>query len=280
MMPKLNVQKIGLDKTFFYNLSLFIMFSGSVVTIQLYPSYLAMILLIVSLFIMMYFFRNLKNIVLTCCAFIVGFMLFQIIQKPLIMWVMEQGFSLEIAKISTRLLLVIYILLLLSTALIDDKKPIHFWRMGDFKARISFPWIWRGFDHPPIWFFISIFSIITSVIFIVTINVLPNVNFTRELLLYSLLFAGVNAPLEEVMWRGFILSRFTESMGVVSALIVTSFSFGLYHYALGIPILACLGFGLGSIYMTGLTLKSGGLLPVIIFHFVINFWMFMSGTIM
>lgn len=279
-MPKLNVQKTGLDSPFFYNVWIFILFTGSVVTIQLYPTYLAMILLIVSLLILMYFFREFKNTVLTCCAFIVGFMLFQYVEPFLIIWVMEQGLSIEIAKISTRLLLVIYILILLLTALIDHKKPSHYWRIGDFKARISFPWIWRGFDHPPIWLFISIFSIITSVIFLVTINVKANVNVTTELLLYSLLFAGVNAPLEEVMWRGIILSRFTESMGVVSALVVTSFSFGMYHYALGIPLLVCLGFGLGSIYMTGLTLKSGGLLPVIIFHFVLNFWMFMSGAIM
>lgn len=279
-MTKLISRKIGLDRNFIYNASKFILFSGSVITIQLYPSYLTMILLTVSMLILLSFFRSLKNTVLTGCAFIVGFIMFESIEPSLIMWVLENGFSLELAVIASRLLLAIYIIVLLCTAFIDHKKPIHYWRIGDFKARISFPWIWRGFDHPPIWFFITVFSMITSVIFIVIINVKPNVSFTTELLLYSLLFAGVNAPLEEVMWRGLILSRFTESMGVVSALIVTSFSFGLYHYALGIPLLVCLGFGLGSIYMTGLTLKSGGLLPVMIFHFVLNFWMFMSGAIM
>ncbi|MET1031609.1 CPBP family intramembrane glutamic endopeptidase [Domibacillus tundrae] len=122
-------------------------------------------------------------------------------------------------------------------------------------------------------------SVTTSFVFVFIINTKPNTHFTKELVLYSLLFASLNAPLEEIMWRGFIFSRFIDTMGVVSALLVTSLGFGLYHYALGIPLLICLAFGLGSVYMAGLTIKSNGLLPVILFHFVLNFWMFMSGVI-
>lgn len=267
------------NKTIIRGVFICILFSGSVLTIQLFPSYLMACTLSVILICLMFFMPGFKTTALTCCAFIWGFILFEYTEQSLIEWLIGKGFSLEFSGILSRLLLVFYLILLLITSFIDRRKPIHFWRLGNFRERLSFPFIWKGFDHPPIWLFIIIFSIITSCIFLFILYAKPDTHFTKELIFFSLLFAGINAPLEEIMWRGFIFSRFIDTMGVVSALLITSLGFGLYHYALGIPLLICLAFGLGSVYMAGLTVKSNGLLPVILFHFVLNFWMFMSGAI-
>lgn len=267
-------------KLFFRDLSICLLFAGSVLSVQMYPSYLYMMILACSLIGCVFIFPNYKTTALTCCAFIGGFAVFKLLEQPLMAWMLEQDFPLEIAVIVGRVLVGSYIVFFFLAAFFDHKKPMHYWRIGNFRERIAFPWIWKGFDHPPIWLFITIFSLITSVMFIVTMFAIkPDSTLTIQLVMYSLLFACINAPLEEIMWRGFILSRFVDTMGTVSALIVTSVGFGFYHYALGIPLIGCIGFAIGSIYMAGLTLRSNGLLPVIIFHFVLNFWMFMSGAI-
>jgi membrane protease YdiL (CAAX protease family) len=267
-------------KVFFRDLSICLLFVGSVLTVQMYPSYLYMMILVSSLISFIFIFPNYKTTALTCCAFIGGFAVFELLEQPLMVWMIGHDFPQEIAVIVGRVLVCCYIVFLLLAALIDHKNPMNYWRIGNFRERISFPWIWKGFDHPPIWMFIIIFSLITSVMFIVTIfAVKPDSTLSIQLVMYSLLFACINAPLEEIMWRGLILSRFVDTMGTVPALIVTSVGFGFYHYALGIPLIGCIGFALGSIYMAGLTLRSNGLLPVVIFHFVLNFWMFMSGAI-
>ncbi|MEC3885144.1 type II CAAX endopeptidase family protein [Halobacillus sp. HZG1] len=273
---------IGLEfkrKNNIRNLVIFFLFLTSVLFTQLFPHYLIMVIILTALFLVSLIFSSFRIVALTSSAFVCGFSIFHVLEDPLVNWLLQSGISPELGVILSRFLLVFYIVFLLLVSVIIRSKPIYYWKVGDFKQRLSFPWIWKGFDHPPIWLFLIIFSIVTCGIFLVNISLNPNFEISTVLLIYSFLFAIINAPLEEFIWRGIILSRLSESTDIVSALLITSFGFGFYHYSLGIPLAICLAFGVGSIYMAGLTVKSGGLLPVVIFHFVLNFWMFFSGAI-
>jgi len=255
-------------------------FVGTVILINLFPS--SIFLACCTLFWILLGWRSseFRSIAWTAAAFVLGFLVYFSTVEPLTVWLTLLGFSREFVLIGSRGLLVFYLaFLFLAAALSGEKKPILYWRIGDFRERIAFPWIWRGFDHPPIWFFISIFSIVTSLIFVCIRIFVIEIPFDWKLLGLAVGFALVNSVLEEIMWRGLILSRFVQGMGQVHALIVTSLAFGFYHYGLGISLLTCLGFAVGSIFMAGLTLRSKGLMPVIIFHFVLNFWMVMGGMV-
>ncbi|MCI3920752.1 CPBP family intramembrane metalloprotease [Paenibacillus sp. TRM 82003] len=95
----------------------------------------------------------------------------------------------------------------------------------------------------------------------------------------ALLFAAVNSVLEEVLWRGVLLSRFAEQFGEKRAVLLTSIGFGLQHYSLGFPWGVCLAFAVGGFYFAGITVRSGSLVPAILWHFAINVLMVCSGLL-
>ncbi|MDR1867803.1 MAG: CPBP family intramembrane metalloprotease [Treponema sp.] len=86
----------------------------------------------------------------------------------------------------------------------------------------------------------------------------------------GLIFSIINAILEELIWRGFLLSRLTDLYSKEISLFTMSLSFCLYHYSLGFSITTCLLFSLGGVYFGGVTLRSKGLLPAIIMHISMN----------
>ncbi|SMF87215.1 hypothetical protein SAMN05661091_3662 [Paenibacillus uliginis N3/975] len=148
---------------------------------------------------------------------------------------------------------------------------------GKWNNPIYFPFILKGFLSDPIWRFLLIFTGVTVLSFAWVIDWhRPDLGL---LLIYACSFALVNAVLEEILWRGYILSGFVGILGEVKGLIVAGVGFGFYHYHLGFSWLICLLFSVFGMMMSATTIRSQGLLPVIVMHFVMNILFVLSGMI-
>ena len=156
-----------------------------------------------------------------------------------------------------------------------SKMEVSYLFIGSSKETIRFPLIWQG-RKEPIWRFILIFCCICLAPFFIGVVVNKP---TAAILGFGFLFSIVNALLEEIIWRGFILSRAVSLVGEKQALLITALTFGLYHISLGFPIWACLIFSIGGLYMGGTAIMSKGLFAPFIMHVFVNMIFVVFGMI-
>jgi len=93
----------------------------------------------------------------------------------------------------------------------------------------------------------------------------------------GIIFLLSSAVFEELMFRGYILKKLTESIGIVKALMVTGLLFGVYHWlAWGIlgnwqlMILSLITTGIGHLIFATALLRSGSLYLSISIHYAWN----------
>ena len=198
-------------------------------------------------------------------AFVVGFLLWKYALLGLD-WVAQQFEinSLWIVVLS-RFALLGYLLPFVVWLYFEPQK-VYAFCFGDTKANIKMPFIWYGVKDN-----VLRVSIVFSLVCLALTAVLF---YTKHLSLIVLLagfaFAAVNSILEELLWRGFILSRTIQMCGEKLGLILMSLAFGLYHYPLGFSLPICLLFSLGGVYFGGVTVRSKGLLLGTAMHISMN----------
>ena len=198
-------------------------------------------------------------------AFICGFILWKYAVLSLD-WLI-QGYDIDSlwTVVLSRFALLGYLLPFVIWFLYSPNKPYHF-RFGDTRATIKMPCVWYGVKD-------NVLRV--SVVFSALCLVLAVVLFYAKkiditIMVAGLAFALVNSVLEELLWRGFILSRTIELCGEKLGLVVMSLAFGLYHYPLGFSLPICLVFSLGGIYFGGIAIGSKGLLLGTIMHMSMN----------
>lgn len=179
--------------------------------------------------------------------------------------------------ILSRLSLILFVLPFAITTMLRREKLIYLAR-GTWVTTIHFPWIFKGPIKDPIWRFMLIFLVIICAIFSFFIDW----GQPRLLVLigYAFSFALINSVLEELLWRGYILSHFISRFGEIQGLVIAGTTFGLYHFHLGFSWLVCLLFSFFGMMMGGLAIRSRGLLPVTVMHFVMNILFVLSGMIL
>ncbi|WP_121612637.1 CPBP family intramembrane glutamic endopeptidase [Mesobacillus foraminis] len=185
--------------------------------------------------------------------------------------------SREYYIIATRLTLLVYIIPFLLYWRISKKAP-RYLAKGSFTNTIYTPFIWKGIKDP-IWRALLIAGSVNIVVFAFFIDLPSSSSGALKVLSISFLFAIVNASLEEVFWRGLLLSYFVDALGEKSGLILSSFGFGLYHLSMGLNIWFCAGFIVGGFLLGGLAIRAKGILPSFVLHFLINLLMVMAGAI-
>lgn len=173
----------------------------------------------------------------------------------------------------------VFILIPLFTYSLYIKVPfINYLKRPDWNGIIIFPFIWTGFHHVQIKVFLPIAFLINIAVMLPFI-IMNGWNFIMEVFWVAIIFSFSNAILEELVWRGVLLSRFTEQLGEKWAVIITSLGFGLQHYSLGFPWPVCIGFAFGGFFYAVVTIKSNSIIPAIIWHILLNFLMVFSGVI-
>jgi membrane protease YdiL (CAAX protease family) len=177
-----------------------------------------------------------------------------------------------------RLSLLFILLPLFALSLFHKVPFIRYLKKPQWNEYICFPFIWSGFHKTKIKSFLFIALTINLLIFLPFI-IQNGGSFIQEVWLITIIFIITNAVLEEVIWRGALLSRFSEPFGEKWAVVLTSLGFGLQHYSLGFPWSVCIGFSLGRLFYGGITIKSGSIFPSLIWHMVLNVLMVFSGFI-
>ena len=228
--------------------------------IQYLPDYiglgLAGVLLLFSIFL-----KSIRQVALFLMLSVCGYFAWFYV-SPLILAAADNS---TFGVVLERFALIGYIILFAAWG-IFSKMDISYISIGSAKEIIRFPLVWQG-RKEPMWRFILIFCCICMVP--LCIGFFDNKS-TFALVGCGLLFATVNALLEEIVWRGLILSRAVSLVGEKQALLITALAFGLYHISLGFPLWACLIFSVGGIYMGGATIISKGLLAPFVMHVFVN----------
>ncbi|MBP2242282.1 membrane protease YdiL (CAAX protease family) [Cytobacillus eiseniae] len=187
-------------------------------------------------------------------------------------------FHINILMILSRMLLLIPIIIMMYIAYKFNEKMNFYWTKPNWQAKISFPFIWTGFHSISIKLFLIIAISINIISFFPFILQMSH-QLSTFFILFLLLFSSINAILEEILWRGIILTRLVDLAGEKTALLISSFAFGLSHLILGYSFLTCMLFSIGGIFYAGMTIRSGSIYPAIIWHFIFNILMIASGLI-
>ncbi|MFS0576456.1 type II CAAX endopeptidase family protein [Sporosarcina sp. 179-K 3D1 HS] len=262
-------------KCFFRNLASLTLFASLVVFLQ-FPNYLLLGLWIVAAaFYYFVFGTSSKQILSTVLLFGVGFYAYLYISTHWIVHIEPK----EVHVFLNRLTLLVILLPFFFSAIFSKTPQIPYLNKPQWKKRIYFPFIWSGFHSIPVGTFLLIALSIAIAAFL-PILILNGWSFMAEVWLLALIFSIMNGVLEELIWRGSLLSRFSTNLGEKWGVVITSVGFGLQHYHLGIPWFLCIAFILGGLFYGGITVKSNSVVPSMIWHFGLNVLMVLGGLIL
>ena len=203
-------------------------------------------------------------------SFLIGFLIFMVSNHL----IETTNISKEIKIILNRLFLIFIILGLVINHRIFKKKVSWYNEKPDWNNPIVLP-----FHTVHMFWFWMIGIIVNGMVYLFFI-VQKDVGDIQSLLLFCLFFSLINAVIEEVIWRGIMLSALKKFTSTRYAMIVTSVGFGLLHLAIGFSITFSLLISIAGVIYAVLTLKTNSIYPSILFHLVINIGMVISGFIL
>lgn len=202
--------------------------------------------------------------------FLFGLLMFQILTLLISDW----DISVESRIIINRGLL-LFILVGTIISLMMSKQGIYFFaELPDWQRRITMP-----FHTIKLSSFLLIGLLGSSTIFVSLLSP-EKINYLKSILIFAILFAIINATLEELIWRGIMLSSLKRNVSTFYAVLITSIGFGLLHISIGIPIIISLLFSFAGFFYAIVVLKSRSIYPSIVFHVVINLGMVFNGWIL
>jgi len=220
---------------------------------------------------MLFIYKPMRSFLLTTIGLGAGFALYLFINSSWIHDLEPKEWHILLNRLSLICILIPLVVLALIQKLpfmLYAKKPL-------WNERIDIPFIWSGFRQSKVKVFLPVAIAATSLAFMPFV-IGNGWGHVQEIWLFALAFSIINV-LEEIIWRGVLLSRFSEQLGDKWAVIVTSAGFGLQHYSLGYPWGVCIAFALGGLYFGGITIKSNSLIPVVVWHTWMNVLMIFSG---
>ncbi|MGG3915380.1 CPBP family intramembrane glutamic endopeptidase [Rossellomorea vietnamensis] len=211
--------------------------------------------------------KNNRSVASLYLFFLIGFLIFQWATG----WINGWNISKETNILLNRSFL-IFILFALAVSQWMSKEKVRFsMRLPDWSKRISMP------SHTislPLFLLIGLAG--SSTIFI---PLIWSEGISESLFLFAIGFTILNATLEELIWRGVMLSSLIRNTSVIYAVTVTSLGFGLLHLSIGIPLLLSLLFSFGGLFYSIVILKTDSIYPSIAFHMVMNMGMVLNGWI-
>ncbi|WP_264805837.1 CPBP family intramembrane glutamic endopeptidase [Cytobacillus sp. NCCP-133] len=191
----------------------------------------------------------------------------------------ELPFQAFVLLILNRFFLIMPILLMVYVSRKFNKIPNRFLQKTDWNGRIYFPFIWRGFHSITVKKFLFAAVLINFAILGPQIFSSGNPFSSTNFYLFLIGFSAVNAFMEEVIWRGILLTGAADLAGEKASVILTGIAFGFSHLMLGYSLAACLLFAAGGIFYGAITVKSGSMFPALLWHFALNTLMILSGSI-
>lgn len=201
--------------------------------------------------------------------FLLGTLMFQIGSS----YINEWNISVEMKTIINRSLLMFIMVGTVISLMLSKQKIFYFGLLPDWQRRITMP-----FHTIKLPYFLLIGLMVSSTI-LIPLFIHQEMSYLKSILLFGILFAILNATLEEVIWRGIMLSSLKRNVSTFYAVVITSIGFGLLHLAIGIPVIISLLFSFGGLFYAIVVLKTNSIYPSIVFHIVINLGMVFNGWI-
>ncbi|MDC7768698.1 MULTISPECIES: CPBP family intramembrane glutamic endopeptidase [Priestia] len=201
--------------------------------------------------------------------FLVGICMFQVGSNYFIEW----DLSKKMKIIINRVLLLFIIGGLLLSVLLSKQKVFLFASLPDWQKRIVMPY------HSIKLTYFLLFGLIGSATIFVPLLFVEDISYTKSFVIYGIVFSVINAILEELLWRGIMLSHLKSNLSTFYAVFITSIGFGLLHISIGIPVIMSLLFSFGGLFYAFVVLKTKSIYPAIVFHFIINLGMVFNGWI-
>ena len=201
--------------------------------------------------------------------FLLGTLMFQIGSN----YINEWNISVEMKTIINRSFLIFIMVGTVISLMLSKQKIFYFALLPDWHRRITMP-----FHTIKLPYFLLIGLMVSSTILIPLFRY-QEMSYLKSILLFGILFAIINATLEEVIWRGIMLSSLKRNVSTFYAVVITSIGFGLLHLSIGIPVIISLLFSFGGLFYAIVVLKTNSIYPSIVFHIVINLGMVFNGWI-
>ncbi|QGH36742.1 CPBP family intramembrane metalloprotease [Gracilibacillus salitolerans] len=218
--------------------------------------------------------KSMRFFVLITLTFGIGFFFYGYVNSQ---WIAEMTLE-EMRIIINRLSLIVLIIPLISISFIYRLPFMSYWQKPQWGESVRIPFIWSGFRRTKVSTFLVIAMIINLITFMpFVIN--TSWAYIQEIWRFLLVFSILNSVLEEIIWRGVLLSRFSECFGNRWAVLITSIGFGLQHYSLGFSWISCLLFSVGGFFFGAITVRSNSIIPAVIWHMLLNFLMVISGML-
>ncbi|MCA0987402.1 CPBP family intramembrane glutamic endopeptidase [Guptibacillus algicola] len=201
--------------------------------------------------------------------FLLGLMMFQIGSNYIDSW----DISVKMKTLINRSFLIFIVLGTVVSLILSKQKLSVFALFPDWSKSIKLP-----FHSIKLHYFLLIGLLGSSTILIPIISY-QEISYIQTMLIFGIVFAIINATLEEVIWRGFLLSGLRRNVSTIYAVFITSIGFGLLHLSIGIPIMLSLLFSFGGLFYALVVLKTNSIYPAIMFHVIINLGMVFNGWI-
>lgn len=264
-----------MDNTLTRNIASLFLFVTLIILIQLNNYLFILIWIAIAIFLFVIFDKSMKLFVITNALFGIGFFVYLYVSSY---WIIQ--IQLEELRLFFNRASLVFILIPLFIFSFTFKLPsITYWKKPKWNEFIYFPFIWSGFHRISVKAFLLIALVVNIVIFMPFI-IRNTPSFFEEIWLLAIIFSITNAVFEELIWRGSLLSRFSEQLGEKWAVVITSLGFGLQHYSLGFPWGMCIAFVIGGIFYGAITVRSRSIVPAIIWHIALNIFMAFSGLIL
>ncbi|WP_163538821.1 CPBP family intramembrane glutamic endopeptidase [Gracilibacillus sp. YIM 98692] len=218
--------------------------------------------------------KSMRFFVVITLTFGIGFFLYGYVNSEWFTDMSPEAMRIILNRVS----LIALIIPLICISLIYKLPFMSYWRTPQWGEFVRIPFIWFGFRQAKVSMFLAMAMFINFIAFMPFI-VNNTWAYILEIWWFLLIFSILNSVLEEIIWRGILLSRFSECFGNRWAVLITSIGFGLQHYSLGFSWVSCLAFSMGGFFFGALTVHSKSIIPAVIWHMLFNTLMILSGMI-
>lgn len=225
------------------------------------------------LIVFLFLYIKLRNSRFVCSLFIF-FLVSLIIYQIMNIVIGQYNFPRETKILLNRCLLLIIVAGLYISHRVSDNKIFFYHQMPRWSTVIELPFHSIKLSN------LMIIVIVSSGAAFLPFVLQQELFITKSFIVFCVLFSLINATLEELIWRGMLLSSLVKFVSVSYAHAVTSIGFGLLHLIIGIPFILCLFFSVGGLFYGVMVLKTNSIYPSIIFHILINIGMVLSGFIL
>lgn len=219
-------------------------------------------------------FKPMRSMIATTIWFGIGFFAYLYVNTRWIIDLHPKELHIFVHRLSLIFILIPFVL----STLINKVPFMRYGNKPQWNEPVGVPLIWTGYTRTKVADFLTI-AMVINVLAFMPLMFRSGWTYIQEVWVLAVIFAVTNAVLEELVWRGVLLSRLSEPLGEKGAVLVTSIGFGLQHYSLGFSWGTCIAFSVGGFYFGGITVQSRSIVPSVIWHMSINAFMVFSAMV-